>query len=45
MFRFLRDRLPSPVPEIVMAVWYVVLLLLVLLCAEFPQQPFRYLGI
>ena len=45
MYRFLKNRLPGPLPQIIMVVWYSVLLLLILVCGEIPELPFRYLGI
>jgi hypothetical protein len=45
MYRLLKNHLPGPLPELIMAAWYTFLLLLVLICASFPQRPFLYLGI
>ena len=44
MYGLLRARLPSPLPEAIMALWYVGLLVLILLCSQIPDLPFRYLG-
>ena len=45
MYRLLKDHLPGPLAELIMAAWYTLLLMLVLLCASLPQRPFLYLGI
>lgn len=45
IYRILKKYLPTPLPEVVMAVWYTTLLLLVLLCAAMPNAPFLYLGL
>ena len=45
IYRFMKKHLPTPLPEVVMAIWYSVLLLVVLLCAAIPNAPFRYLGL
>ena len=44
MYRFLKGRLPGLLPEAIMALWYVGLLVLILLCSQIPDLPFRYLG-
>jgi hypothetical protein len=45
MYRLLRNWLPGPLPQIVMVIWYAVLFLLIVVCSELPDLPFRYLGI
>ncbi len=45
MYRFLSNRMPEPLAQIIMVVWYTVLLVLILVCGEIPELPFRYLGI
>jgi hypothetical protein len=45
MYRLLKDHLPGPLPELIMAVWYTFLLMLVVMCASFPLRPFLYLGL
>lgn len=43
MYGFLTRHLPSSIAEVLMAVWYVLLILLVLYCAFEPQAEFQYL--
>ena len=43
MYSFLKRYLPSPMADVLMALWYVVLILAVLYCASAPQAEFRYL--
>jgi len=45
MYRLLKDHLPGLWAELIMALWYTLLILLILLCASLPQRPFLYLGI
>jgi len=45
IYRLLKKYLPTPMPEVVMALWYTILLLLVLICATIPNAPFLYLGL
>lgn len=44
MYRLLKQRLPTPWPEVIMALWYSLLFFAALLCATVPDAPFRYLG-
>jgi hypothetical protein len=43
MYRFLQSHLPPRVADLAMAVWYGVLIFLVLLCAVAPRGTFSYL--
>jgi hypothetical protein len=43
MYGFLKRSLPGPVADVLMALWYVLLLLAVLYCVFEPQAEFRYL--
>ena len=43
MYGFLKRRLPTPLADVLMAVWYVLLILAVLYCAFEPQAEFQYL--
>jgi hypothetical protein len=43
MYGFLKQYLPGLMADVVMALWYVLLILAVLLCASEPQADFRYL--
>ena len=43
MYGFLTHYLPSPMADVLMALWYVLLILTVLYCASEPQAEFRYL--
>lgn len=45
MYRLLKQRLPSPWPEAIMALWYSFLFFIALLCSTIPDGPFHYLGI
>jgi hypothetical protein len=45
MYQLMKDHLPGPLAELIMAVWYTILLALILLCASLPARPFLYLGI
>ena len=45
IYRLLKKYLPTPLPEVMMAVWYTALLMLALLCAAMPNAPFLYLGL
>ncbi|HEX2278014.1 MAG TPA: hypothetical protein VHN13_12910 [Candidatus Tectomicrobia bacterium] len=43
MYGFLKRHLPNPVADVLMAVWYVLLILAVLYCAFEPRAEFQYL--
>jgi hypothetical protein len=43
MYGFLRRYLPGAVADVLMALWYVLLVLAVLYCAFEPQAEFQYL--
>ena len=43
MYGFLKRYLPDLMADILMALWYVLLILGVLYCASEPQAEFRYL--
>lgn len=43
MYPFLRRYLPPMIADILMALWYAVLLYLTLYCAFEPQAEFNYL--
>jgi hypothetical protein len=43
MYGFLKSHLPGPVADILMALWYALLILAVLYCVCEPQADFRYL--
>jgi hypothetical protein len=43
MYGFLRRYFPGVAADILMALWYVLLILAVLYCAFEPQAEFRYL--
>ena len=43
MYGFLKRYLPDPVADVLMALWYVLLILAVLYCVFEPQAEFRYL--
>jgi len=43
MYGFLQRSLPGLMADILMALWYVLLILAVLYCASEPQAEFRYL--
>jgi hypothetical protein len=43
MYGFLKRNLPGPVADVLMALWYVLLILVVLYCVFEPQAEFRYL--
>ena len=43
MYGLLKCYLPSPVADVLMALWYVLLILAVLYCAFETQAEFRYL--
>jgi hypothetical protein len=43
MYGFLKRYLPGPLADVLMALWYVALILAVLYCAFEPQAEFQYL--
>jgi hypothetical protein len=43
VYGLLKRHLPSPMADVLMAVWYVLLILAVLYCAFEPQAEFQYL--
>jgi hypothetical protein len=43
MYGFFKRYLPDPAADVLMALWYVLLILAVLYCAFEPQAEFRYL--
>jgi hypothetical protein len=43
MYGLLKRYLPAPVANVLMALWYVLLILAVLYCAFEPQAQFQYL--
>lgn len=43
MYGFLKRYLPGPMADVLMAIWYELLILAVLYCASEPQAEFRYL--
>jgi hypothetical protein len=43
MYGFLKRYLTGPAADVLMALWYVLLILAVLYCAFEPQAEFRYL--
>jgi hypothetical protein len=43
MYQFLQRHLPPRVADVAIAVWYGVLIFLVLLCAVAPRGTFSYL--
>jgi hypothetical protein len=43
MYGLLKCYLPAPVANVLMALWYVLLILAVLYCAFEPQAQFQYL--
>ena len=43
MYGWLKQHLPGLLADILMAMWYVLLILTVLYCAFEPQAEFRYL--
>jgi hypothetical protein len=43
MYGFLKHYLPGSVADVLMALWYALLVLVVLYCAFEPQAEFRYL--
>jgi hypothetical protein len=43
MYGFLKHYLPGLLADVLMAVWYVLLILAVLYCAFEPQAEFQYL--
>jgi hypothetical protein len=43
MYGFLKRYLPGPAADVLMALWYALLILAVLYCAVEPQAEFRYL--
>ena len=43
MYGFLKRHLPGPLADILMAMWYALLILAVLYCVFEPQADFRYL--
>ena len=43
MYGFLQRYLPDLMADILMALWYVLLILAVLYCASEPQAEFLYL--
>lgn len=45
MYRLMKNHLPGPLAELIMAVWYIILLVLILICVTLPIRPFLYLGI
>ena len=45
MYRLMKNHLPGPLAELIMAVWYIILLALILICVTLPIRPFLYLGI
>ena len=42
MYGFFKRYLPGPAADVLMALWYVLLILAVLYCAFEPQAEFRY---
>jgi hypothetical protein len=43
MYGLLKHYLPGPMADVLMALWYVLLILTVLYYASEPQAEFRYL--
>lgn len=43
MYGFLKRYLPGPAADVLMALWYVLVILAVLCCVFEPQAEFRYL--
>jgi hypothetical protein len=43
MYGLLKRYLPGPAVDVLMALWYVLLILAVLYCAFEPQEQFQYL--
>jgi hypothetical protein len=43
MYGFLKRYLPSPLADVLMAMWYVLLILAVLYCSFEPRAEFQYL--
>jgi hypothetical protein len=43
MYGFFKRYLPGPAADVLMALWYVLLILAVLYCVFEPQAEFRYL--
>jgi hypothetical protein len=43
VYGFLKHYLPGLLADVLMAVWYVLLILAVLYCAFEPQAEFQYL--
>jgi hypothetical protein len=43
MYGLLKRYLPVPMANVLMALWYVLLILAVLYCAFEPQAQFQYL--
>ena len=43
MYGFLKRYLSGPMADVLMALWYVLLILTVLYCASESQADFRYL--
>jgi hypothetical protein len=43
MYGFLKRHLPRLMADVLMAVWYVLLILAVLYCAFEPRAEFQYL--
>ena len=43
MYGFFKRYLPGPAADVLMALWYVLLILAVLYCTFEPQAEFRYL--
>lgn len=44
MYAWLCQRLPPPAAEIMVALWYLLLVLLIAACAGLPSAEFRYLN-
>lgn len=45
MYAWLRHRLPVPLAEILVTLWYLLLLGLIAACAALPTAEFRYLNL
>ena len=45
MYRLMKNHLPGPLADLIMAVWYIILLALIVTCVTLPARPFLYLGI
>ena len=44
IYAFLRRRLPAPLADLIMVLWYTLLLWAILLKGALPTTPFHYLG-